>query len=183
MSNYIANTQKWFQELVLRQNLCPFAHKPHQNNQIDYKVSYAHTELELLENLKAALEALVKARKEQVETILLIHPFVLENFIDYNDFLDMADQLLVELELGGVFQIASFHPHYQFAGTSFEDAENYTNRSPYPMLHLIREDSLSKAIDKFSDVDLIPERNIQVMNQLGSTYLQSLLDSCQAKDN
>lgn len=182
MSIYIANTKKWFQELVLKQNLCPFAHKPHQNNQIDYQVSHVHTELELLEELKVALETLASTSKEQTETTLLIHPFVLEDFIDYNDFLDIADQLLIDLNLDGVFQVASFHPQYQFAGTEFEAAENYTNRSPYPMLHLIREESLSEAIEKYSDVDAIPERNIQVMNELGSEYLQNLFISCQAKD-
>jgi hypothetical protein len=110
-----------------------------------------------------------------VETTLLIHPDLLNNFYAYNEFLDDADELLYQEGLEGVLQIASFHPNYQFSGTELNDAENYTNRSPYPMLHILREDSLEKAIALHPNVDAIPERNIQVMHQLGVTKLQQLL--------
>ena len=112
-----------------------------------------------------------------VETTLLIHASVLRNFDDYNRFLGYADSLLVEMGLEGIYQIASFHPDYQFDGTKPNDAENYTNRSPYPMLHLIREASLERVIADYQ-VDQIPVRNIALMNYLGQDKLQALLRSC-----
>jgi hypothetical protein len=109
---------------------------------------------------------------------LLIHANVLRDFHDYNQFLGYADSLLVEMELEGIYQIASFHPDYQFDGTMPDDAENYTNRSPYPMLHLIREASLERVIADYPEVDQIPTRNIALMNELGPDKLQALLRSC-----
>ena len=114
----------------------------------------------------------------ELETTLLIHPAVLSDFLDFNDFLGQADELLRRSGLEGVFQLASFHPHYQFAGTAPEDAENYTNRSPYPVLHLLREASLEAAIERYPDTADIPERNIERMESLGSARLKALLDDC-----
>ncbi len=113
-----------------------------------------------------------------VETTLLIHPAVLQDFYDFNDFLGCADILLLDMELEGIYQVASFHPDYQFGGTRPGDAENYTNRAPYPVLHLLREESLERVIADYPDVDDIPERNIELMNSLGQDKLQALLKSC-----
>jgi hypothetical protein len=113
-----------------------------------------------------------------VETTLLIHPDVLQDFFDYNQFLDTAERLLVHLELEGIYQVASFHPDYQFAGTAADDAENFTNRSPYPLLHILREESLALRIAAYPDVEQIPVRNIEQMKRLGREKLQSILQGC-----
>ncbi len=139
-------------------------------------VSKARDEATLLDELAHEL-ALLNV-DEAVETTLLIHPQVLQDFYHYNDFLEAADELLVDMNLEGVYQVASFHPDYQFGGTEPDDVENYTNRSPYPMLHLLREDSLSEAIDNYPEVDLIPERNIDCMNEQGFEKMQTLLNAC-----
>lgn len=171
----IAQTRQWIEQLVLAHNLCPFAHKPYQAGLIRISVTPASKPELLLAVLKAELHALQATPADKVETTLLIHPGVLNNFYAYNDFLDDADELLYQEGLEGVLQIASFHPHYQFSGTELDDAENYTNRSPYPMLHLLREDSLEKAIAHYPNVDAIPERNIQVMHKLGVATLKRLV--------
>ena len=113
-----------------------------------------------------------------IETTILIHPNVLQDFMDYNQFLDLADGLLAQMGSQGVYQIASFHPHYQFASTEPEDAENYTNRSPWPILHLIREESMEKAIASYPDIDQVPQRNVALMNETGVEKLRVLLRSC-----
>lgn len=171
----IAQTRQWIEQLVLGYNLCPFAHKPYQLGTIRFSVTPASKPETLLVVLRAELHALQAVSADKVETTLLIHPETLTNFHAYNDFLDEADELLYQEGLEGILQIASFHPQYQFSGTSIEDAENYTNRSPYPMLHLLREDSLEKAIAQHPDVDTIPERNIQVMQHLGVDTLKRIL--------
>ncbi|HMT91930.1 DUF1415 domain-containing protein [uncultured Thiothrix sp.] len=171
----IAQTRQWIEQLVLGYNLCPFAHKPYQLGTIRFSVTPASKPETLLAVLKAELHALQAVSADKVETTLLIHPEALMNFHAYNDFLDDADELLYQEGLEGILQIASFHPQYQFSGTEVDDVENYTNRSPYPMLHLLREDSLEKAIAQHHDVDTIPERNIQVMQQLGVDTLKRIL--------
>lgn len=170
-------TQRWVEQLVVQYNLCPFAKRELVKNRVRFVVSPAASESQLLEDLIQELKLL--SADNAVETTLLIHPYVLGDFMQYNDFLELADDLLVDLELEGVYQVASFHPNYQFGGTLPADAENYTNRSPYPMLHLLREDSLTQAIDNYPDVDLIPERNIECMNRLGAEKLRKLLESIQ----
>lgn len=171
----IAQTRQWIEQLVLGHNLCPFAHKPYQMGLVRFSVTSASRPELLLAVLKAELYALRAAPVEKVETTLLIHPEALNHFPAYNDFLDDADELLYQEGLEGILQIASFHPHYQFSGTELDDVENYTNRSPYPMLHLLREDSLEKAIAQHPNVDAIPERNIEVMQQLGVATLKRIL--------
>jgi hypothetical protein len=154
--------------------LCPFAKAVHVKNQIRYVISDATTPDVLLADLTRELEILNSADPQNIETTLLIHPHTLNNFLDYNDFLHLADGALDELDLVGVIQIASFHPRYQFAGTDEDDIENFTNRSPYPMLHLLREESIERAVHAFPDAAKIYERNIELLQRLGHEGWQSL---------
>lgn len=163
----IAATREWLEKAVIGLNLCPFAKAVHVKKQIRYVVSQATTPGALLEELLTELRFLQDADAELIDTTLLIHPFVLQDFLDYNDFLDTVDMATAEPEFGDAFQVASLHPSYQFAGTAFDDIENYTNRSPYPTLHLLREDSVDRAVDAFPDADRIPDRNIETLNALG----------------
>ncbi|SEA22559.1 hypothetical protein SAMN05660964_01164 [Thiothrix caldifontis] len=177
-ATYIAQTRCWLENVVLKHNLCPFAHKPFKGGQIRYVVTDSARPEFLLEDLQHELEQLRATPASEVETTLLIHPGTLEDFLDYNDFLDLVDALLEDSGFAGEFQVASFHPDYQFEGTRPNDAENYTNRSPWPMLHLIREDSLAQAVDSYPDVDAIPERNIETMNALGTAHHRQVLETC-----
>jgi hypothetical protein len=145
-------------------------------NRVRFTVTEAATEERLLMALQAELELL--DNDASVETTLLIHPLVLGDFPDYNQFLNYADSLLEQMQREGIYQIASFHPDYQFEGTGPDDAENYTNRSPYPLLHLLREESLARAISSYPDVGAIPVRNIQLMNSMGQGKLKALLQAC-----
>ncbi|EDM83919.1 DUF1415 domain-containing protein [Limnobacter sp. MED105] len=169
-------TRRWVEQVVVAFNLCPFAKRELMKERVRFVVSKSTDEATLLDELAHEL-ALLNV-DQAVETTLLIHPQVLQDFYQYNDFLEAADELLVDMDLEGVYQVASFHPDYQFGGTEPNDVENYTNRSPYPMLHLLREDSLSQAIDNYPEVDLIPERNIECMNEQGLEKMQSLLAAC-----
>ena len=172
----ISATRKWVEDVVVGYNLCPFAKRELVRNRLRFVVSEAETEDDLLQALHSELQRLED--EPEIETTLLIHPGVLQDFGPYNEFLDAADGLLAYLDMEGVYQIASFHPDYQFAGTEPDAAENYTNRSPFPMLHLLREASLEAAIDSYPDVDGIPQRNIELMNELGSEKMRSILRSC-----
>ena len=163
----IAATRAWLEKAVIGLDLCPFARAVHVRNQIRYVVSEAETPEELLEDLITELQALAAADPEETDTTLLIHPRVLEDFLDYNDFLGVAEAAVEELGLTGVLQVASFHPKYQFAGTKPDDIENYTNRSPYPILHLLREASVERAVAAFPDTAGIFEKNIETMRRLG----------------
>ena len=168
--------RQWVETMVVGMNLCPFAKRELVKNRVRFVTTTSTTQEQLLMALQAELELL--NTDPSVETTLLIHANVLQDFHDYNQFLGYADSLLVEMGLEGIYQIASFHPHYQFDGTKPDAAENYTNRSPYPMLHLIREASLERAIADYPEVDQIPEQNIALMNELGQDKLQELLKSC-----
>jgi len=163
----IAAMQLWLERAVIGLNLCPFAKAVHVKKQIRYVVSSATTPEALLDELIKELEVLAESSAEKIDTTLLIHPHVLTDFLDYNDFLDVADASLEELDLAGELQIASMHPHYQFADTQPDDMENYTNRSPYPTLHLLRESSVDKAVAAYPEADKIFEKNIATMNKLG----------------
>lgn len=163
----IDRTRDWLVKAVIGLNLCPFAKGVHVKNQIRYRVSEAATPEALLEDLVAELTILRDADPEQIDTTLLVHPAVLQDFLDFNDFLDVVDAAVAGLDLEGVLQVASFHPDYQFSGTDEDDIGNYTNRSPYPTLHLIRESSLARAVEAFPDAEDIYETNIRTMNQLG----------------
>lgn len=163
----IALTQKWLEKAVIGLNLCPFAKAVHIKNQIRYVVTEASTDEELMEVLMAELELLAEASPEKIDTTLIIHPQVLNDFEDYNDFLDVADAALEEMDLDGILQVASFHPDYQFADTDKNDIDNYTNRSPYPTLHLLREESVDRAVEAFPEAEDIFEKNIETMRKLG----------------
>ena len=168
--NVITEVTAWVREQVVGWNLCPFARRELVNETIRFRVSEAEDEETLL--LALAEEIQFLDGHSQVETTLLIHPKTLSCFDDYNEFLGLADALLAEMEREGVYQIASFHPHYQFDGTQPDDPENYTNRSPYPLLHLLREESLSDAVDNHPDVQQIPSDNIALMNRMGIEKLR-----------
>jgi len=163
----IAETKRWLERAVIGLNLCPFAKAVHVKQQVRYVVSDATTEEALLADLLFELQALADGDPEQVETTLLIHPHVLNDFLDYNDFLDVADAAVSELDLDGVLQVASFHPDYQFADSQPDDIENYSNRAPYPTLHLLREESVAKAVAAFPDAAHIFDRNIETLRKLG----------------
>lgn len=161
-------TKAWLKDVVIGLNLCPFAREVYVSERIRYVVSPAADVEALRAQLAAELRLLPTLAPAATETTLLIHPGVLADFPDYNDFLDTAEGALGELGLEGVLQIASFHPQYQFAGTEPGDVTNRTNRSPYPMLHLLREASVTKAVAGYPDADKIPERNIATMRRLAA---------------
>jgi len=163
----IATTRQWLERAVIGLNLCPFAKAAYVKQRVRFTVSDATTDEALLDDLILALQDLHAADPAECETTLLIHPHALTDFLDYNDFLDAADAALDALGLTGVIQVASFHPQYQFSGTEPDDIENYTNRAPYPLLHLLREDSIEQAVESYPDVDDIPARNIAALKKLG----------------
>ena len=164
----IAATRRWLERAVIGLNLCPFAKAVHAKGQVRYVLSDADTPQALLEQLGEELLRLRDTPAEAVDTTLLVHPRVLVDFLDYNDFLDDADALVEALGLDGVLQVASFHPDYRFAGTEPGDIGNFSNRAPYPTLHLLREDSVERAVAAFPDPDAIVERNIETLRQLGA---------------
>jgi hypothetical protein len=163
----LAATQRWLERAVIGLNLCPFAKAVYVKQQVRYVVSDATTPEALLETLMDELQTLADADPEAIDTTLLIHPFVLTDFLDYNEFLDVADAALEDMQLDGELQVASFHPDYQFADTDVNDIANYTNRAPYPILHLLREDSIDKAVAAFPEAAGIFGKNIETMENLG----------------
>jgi uncharacterized protein len=171
----IEQTRAWVDRVVIGLTLCPFAKAVQVKEQVRYVVSPATTPQELIQALAAELQGLNEADPELVDTTLLIHPYVLESFFDYNDFLSKADELLAELGLEGQLQIASFHPEYCFADARSDDPANYTNRSPFPMLHLLREASVARAVEAYPDASRIYERNIDTLRALGPEALARLL--------
>ena len=171
-----AAVRRWVETVVVDLNLCPFAGRELQRERVRFTVTRATTESELLASLQAELERLDS--HPEIETTLLIHPRVLQDFAVYNQFLETADALLEAMEVDGVYQIASFHPDYRFAGTEADAVENYTNRSPYPVLHLLREATLERAIASYPDTNKIPLRNIALMKRLGTKRLKELLQTC-----
>lgn len=169
----VKEVRRWLETFVIELNLCPFAKRELIEDSVKFVVSDASTEEQLLADLLQELSHLQE--DSEIETTLLVHPHVLQAFDDYNQFLDLVDALLDEEGLLGVYQVASFHPQYRFADTEFGDAENYSNRSPYPILHLLRESSLEREIARHQDTSLIPERNIKLLRELGTAKLQALL--------
>ena len=164
---FIEAPRHWVERAVVGLNLCPFARAPFIQGKIRYAVSHARDTDTLLDDLCGELQSLAAADPDDCETTLLVHPHVLGDFLDYNDFLDVADAALETLKLDGVLQVASFHPHYQFADSAPDDIENATNRSPWPTLHLLREASVERAADAMSDPDEIYRRNIDTLRKLG----------------
>ena len=174
-SEAIEATRRWLERAVIGLNLCPFAKAVHARGQIRWVLSEATTPQALLETLGEELLLLRDTPAEDVDTTLLVHPRVLTDFLDYNDFLETADALVETLALDGVLQVASFHPDYQFAGSAADDVENFTNRSPYPTLHLLREVSVSRAVEAFPDPEVIVERNVETLRKLGADGWRDLL--------
>ena len=160
-------TRRWVERAVIGLNLCPFAKAVYVKQHVRFVLSDASTPEALLEELAEELVLLRDIDPDQVDTTLIVHPDVLTDFLDYNDFLDNADAAVEALDLHGVIQVASFHPDYQFAGTMPDDISNYTNRSPYPTLHLLREASIDRAVEAFPDADVIVERNVKTLDALG----------------
>lgn len=175
----IRTAQNWLDSIVIGLNLCPFAKAPRMKDSIHFRVSKSPNEEGVLFDLKTELERL--SGDDTIETTLVILPEALSDFGTYNQFLDLADDLLIAMELDGIFQIASFHPAYQFSDTTAEAAENFTNRSPYPILHILRESSLDVAIDSHPDTQSIPAQNSKLMNEMGSEQLKKLLKTCFVK--
>ena len=170
----IAATRRWLERSVIGLNLCPFADSVYRGNRVRFRVSEQRSASALLDELRSESLELQAADPQRCETTLLIHPWVLADFIEYNDFLGVCEATIVELGLEGELQVASFHPQYQFAGTQSEDIENYTNRSPYPMLHLLREASIERAIAALPDTAEIYRRNIRTLRDLGHAGWQRL---------
>lgn len=164
----IDDTRLWLEHAVIGLNLCPFAKSVHVKGQIHYAVSQATTSEELLQDLLRELNDLANFDPSARDTTLLIAPQCLADFLDFNDFLALADQALLDLDLDGVLQIANLHPDYQFAGTRPDDITNYTNRSPYPTLHLLREESIDRAVEAFPQAETIFQKNMETMERLGS---------------
>jgi len=163
----IADTVRWLERAVIGLNLCPFAKAPHVKGQIHYVVSQAKGLEGLRDELIEQLQAMAALSAEERETVLLIVPQMLHDFLEFNDFLDEADGVLQELDLEGEFQVASFHPQFQFADTEPDDITNYTNRSPYPTLHLLREESIDRAVEAFPEAETIYETNMATLEKLG----------------
>lgn len=164
----VEQTRHWLEQAVIGLNLCPFAKAVHTKGQIRWVESTATDVRALMADLVHELQLLAAADAEAIDTTLLVHPLVLDDFLDHNDFLDLADAALEELGLDGVLQIASFHPHYQFKGTAADDVENLSNRSPHPTLHLLREASVDRAVAAFPDAESIYEKNIETLEALGA---------------
>ena len=177
-ASVLAETRAWVDRVVIGLNLCPFAKAPQVKGQVRYVLSAATDPAALLSDLINELEKLAEANPERIETTLLIHPQVLGDFAEYNDFMAVAEDTVAELDLEGILQVASFHPDYQFEGTTPDDIENATNRSPYPTLHLIREASIDRAVAAFPEAEAIFEVNIETMQKLGPAGWAALQQQC-----
>ena len=172
----ISQTKKWITDVVVGCNFCPFAARELKQNRVHYKVEPA-TELNIC--LESFLEECKRLDKEkEIETTLLIFPNAFQLFDDYLVVVELAEKLLIKNKYEGVYQVASFHPLYQFAGSPIDDAANYTNRAVYPMLHLLREESIEKALLRYPEPEEIPERNIRFAREKGMTYMKMLRDAC-----
>jgi len=169
----IQQTKNWVEQIVIGLNLCPFAAQPLQNDGIEFSVNPGDSTEQHLHQLADCFTRLDTSA--DIETSLLIYPDAYQSFDDYLDMLDIANHLLADLNYAGTYQIASFHPDYRFEGSAEDDAANFSNRSPYPMLHLIRESGLEKAIANYPDVDLVPKNNIKKLQDIGYEQMQAKL--------
>ncbi len=176
----IRETQAWLTRAVIGLNLCPFAKAVHAKSQVRYAVSEASDGDALLAELCAEMDRLVSTDSDEIDTTLLIHPHVLNDFLDFNDFLGTADEALSERGYEGLLQIASFHPQFQFAGTDADDVGNATNQSPYPTLHLLREASVDRAVAAFPQAEAIYENNLRTLEALGADGWAALQAQCKA---
>ena len=163
----LTQTRHWLEKAVIGLNLCPFAKAVYVKNQIRLVVSKARHADDLLEELDRELDLLVATPASEIDTTLLIHPTLFEDFLDFNDFLEVAEGVVDEHGLEGIIQLASFHPQFQFDGTEADDISNYTNRAPFAILHLLREESVERAVQAFPQADAIFEANIATLEMLG----------------
>ena|SRR5271165_5996610 len=170
----IAATRRWVEKAVIGLGLCPFAEGVYRSDGVRFQVSEQRSAAGLLEELRSELKFLQASDPRLCETTLLIHPWVLSDFIEFNDFLQLCDATVADLDLEGEIQVASFHPQYQFAGTQPDDIENHTNRSPFPTLHLLRESSVERALAAVPDPESIYQNNIRRLRELGYSGWQSL---------
>jgi uncharacterized protein len=172
----LADTRHWIEKAVIGLNLCPFARAVYVKNQVRIVVSSARHLDAFLDELDSELDLLVNTPSEQIDTTLLVHPALFPDFFVFNDFLNVVDDVVAEHELEGVIQVASFHPQFQFEGMDADDISNATNRAPYPMLHLLREDSVERAVaSEGGDAEAIVERNVRTLRELGAEGWQALL--------
>lgn len=169
----IQQTKNWVEQIVIGLNLCPFASRPFQNNHIEYTINSGDSTEQHLHQLAASFVRLDAS--EDIETSLLIYPDAYQSFDNYLQLLDLANHLLEDMDYAGTYQIASFHPDYRFEGSTEDDASNYSNRSPYPMLHLIRESGLEKAIANYPNIEHVPEDNIKKLREIGYQEMQDKL--------
>jgi hypothetical protein len=170
----LKQTRHWLEKAVIGLNLCPFAKAVYVKNQVRLVVSHARHADDLLEELDRELDLLVATSPEELDTTLLIHPTLFDDFLDFNDFLEVAEGVVDEHELEGVVQLASFHPKFQFDGTQADDIGNYTNRAPFAMLHLLREASIDRAVEAFPQAEAIFEENIKTLENLGHAGWKAL---------
>jgi len=170
----LKQTRHWLEKAVIGLNLCPFAKAVYVKNQVRLVVSHARHADDLLEELDSELALLAGTPAEQIDTTLLIHPTLFSDFLDFNDFLEIAEGVVDEHELDGVIQLASFHPKFQFEGTEPDDIGNYTNRAPFAILHLLREESIERAVQSFPQAEAIFEENIRTLEKLGHSGWQAL---------
>lgn len=178
-SDYIELTKEWIKRMVIGLQLCPFAKQPFEKGSIRYFMEESDRPEILMQTVLSELQIISNAKPDDIETTLIIHPNVLKDFIDYLDFVEEVNQHLDSSGLRGIIQVASFHPDYQFAGTKHNDPENYTNRSPFPMLHLIRESSIENALKHYPNPEDIPNQNIQTMQGLGIKGIRKILKQIQ----
>ena len=177
----IAQTRQWLEQVVVGLNLCPFARKPLGAGQVHFAVSDSRNVETLLGDLHEELDRMDRTPADDIDTTLLIITDQLQDFLDYNDMLDLADGLLEQQGWEGTYQIASFHPAYQFADTEVDDRENFTNRAPYPILHILREASLDRGLANYPDPEQIPERNIATLNGLSEDQWRDLFGNLEGK--
>ena len=170
----LAATRHWLEKAVIGLNLCPFAKAVYVKNQVRLVVSQARHADDLLEELDRELDLLVATPAEQIDTTLLIHPTLFDDFLDFNDFLEVAEGVLDEHGLEGVIQLASFHPQFQFDGSEPDDIGNYSNRAPFAMLHLLREESVERAVAAYPEADTIFEKNVETLERLGNEGWKAL---------
>ena len=177
----LAGTVLWLEKAVIGLNLCPFAKGVHVKGQIHYAICHSTEPADLLDALASELADLHAMDPQQRDTTLLIAPQCMPEFWEFNDFQTRANKVLRKLGLEGVVQIANFHPEFQFAGTEPDDIGNYTNRAPFPILHLIREDSIARAVEAFPNAEMIFEKNIETLRALGTEGWKALELSTRGK--
>ncbi len=176
MHPIISQTKLWLKQVVIGFNLCPFASIPFKKQLIRYVIFEGRDPEDLINKVVSEIELLTKAPTEKIETSILITPNILQDFDDYYDFLFLCNDILKQLNLEGVIQIASFHPDYIFENTNSESVENFTNRSPYPMFHFLREESIVHALNSYKNPSSIPEKNMETMRYLGLSKIKKILD-------